>query len=223
MEFIEYSRGGGKKDVVIAVFLSLFFHAVILLIIFQPSGRIRGNTGPITAAERLSHVEEYVFKDLQGLLSTYQNQATQIAGVLVNEKKDAWSMAAMPESLVATVKTAGVQVLGVQVWPTQTNQTDTDPAAAKTPPKERYTIAVRLQPAGPRVFNDILAISYAVGHATLSSDFSTDNLEITVDEPGGTERVQFIVPTMDCRLLYRNKVSPQEFLMGGSVRRGISG
>jgi len=221
MRSVEHS-GGGKKDVSIAIFLSLLFHGVVLLVLFHPTGGIRGSTGTITAAERLSHVEEYIFKDLQGLVNRYHSQAIQLAASLQDEEKEAWTLEKMPDRLAKAVKAAGVQVSKVQIWPSRNAQAETG-SPQETPPQERHTIAVRLESEGRHVFNDILAISHAVGYSTLNSDFFTDNLEVTVSETEGTETVQFIVPTMDCRLLYRNKLSPQEFLMGASVRRGVSG
>lgn len=221
MEAIQQSASGGKLDIVIAIFLSLLMHGVMLLVLFFPFGEIRGNMGAITAAERLSHAEEYIFKDLQGLVNTYHSQAKQFAANLPREEKDAWTLQNMPKNVAKALKAAGLKVSEVKAWPSANEPPETD-SPEKTAPEKRYTIGVKLGSAGQRAFNDILVVSHAVGYATLKSDFWTDNLEITVTEKDATDKAQFIVPTMDCRLLYRNKLSPQEFLMGASVRRGIS-
>jgi len=233
MESVEHSGGGGKKDIVFAAFLSLLMHGALLAILFYPIGQSRGTMGPITAAERLSHAEEYIFKDLQGLVSTYRSQAEKLAPHLESETKEAWALQNMPASLTKVLKAAGVEVTEVKSWPSSNNKAQKEPAAEKGPATEkdsaaekpeeiRYTIGVKLDSQGWRVFNDVLAVAHALGHATLYSDFWSDNVEIRVTEKAAVEIVQIIMPTMDCRLLYRNKLSPQEFLMGASVRRGVS-
>lgn len=199
----------GFNDIAIPLLFSLFIHFVFIYIIFFPGGGSNNmKSHQLSVSDKLDSADAFILEEVNRTRERVTRKISEINALKREEFKGRWTLENMTERIEKALKRIGIDIKENRVVPSMFEE------------KDRYSILVRLVTTPRLVFEDILLISYVVGEGTLRSNFTTDYLVLSIKGKNGGEPRDFIVTTMDCRLLYAKKLSAQQFISQAKISEG---
>lgn len=204
-------KTGNINNVLIPLFLSLSFHFVFLYFIFLPgNGNNHVKSNQVSVADKLDSADTFILEEIQRSKERIMRKIGEINLLRQEEFKGRWTKTNMPERIQKAFQRIGRDIVEVKITP----------SLFKKGSSNQFSVLVRLMTTPRLVFEDLILLSYIAGDGTLRSDFKTDYLLLAVKEKGRTGSRDFIVTTMDCRLLYAKKLSAQQLVTQATIEDG---
>ena len=197
------------SDILLPLFFSVFVHFFFLYLVFYPgNGKNHLRTSQVSVNDKLDSAETFVSEEIQKSRERIMRKIGEINVLKREAFSEKWTKDNMPARIKKAFNRIGRNVSDAEVTPSLFKK------------KDEFSVLIRLTTTPRQVFEDIILLSYIVGDGTLHSDFNSDYLLLALKEKGSAGSRDFIVTTMDCRLLYAKKLSAQQFIRQATIEEG---
>jgi hypothetical protein len=197
------------SDIFLPLFFSIFIHFFFLYLVFYPgNGKNHLRTSQVSVNDKLDAAETFVSEEIQKSRERIMRKIGEVNVLKREAFSEKWTKNNMPARMKKVFERIDRNLSDVEVTPSLFKK------------KDEFSILVKVITTPRLVFEDIILLSYIVGDGTLHSDFNTDYLLLALKEKGSAGSRDFIVTTMDCRLLYAKKLSAQQFIRQATIEEG---
>jgi len=200
------------NDIALPLFFSLFLHFIIIYFIFLAgSGKNNLSSYQVSVNDKLDSADTFILEEIQRSKERITRKISEVRALKREAFSGKWTTKNMPERIKKASQRIGIDIVETQVSPSLFEGGHSS---------SEFSILIKLITSPRLVFEDIILISYLVGDGTIHSDFKTDYFLLAIKEKGRKESRDFIITTMDCRLLYARKLSAQQFISQAKIEEG---